>query len=208
MISRLESFLDFRPDYILTQYDANRQYYRKQGEKPRPWSFGEIHNSLSGVYALAGSKTRTPGAYCRVDPMSGRPTNKLLRNTNEYIHASARSRTGLEGPGTQDRGVYVSKALQDWDFGLDNMDDGGEFVKDRLMVWKRRSKTDRGQRVIPEAVLLESEKRLLENSGKMYDYVMEPSETPPRRSKTDAADAPPRRSKAAVADAPPRRPKR
>ena len=148
------------------------------------------------MYALAGSSTRTPGAYCRIDPVTGRPTNKLLRNTNEYIHASARSRTGLEGPGTQNRGVYVSKALQDWDFGLDNRDDGGEFLKEKLMVWKRRSKTGRGQRVIPEAVLLESEKRLLENSGKVYDYVTEPEDVPPHRTKSESAGVPPpRRSK-------------
>lgn len=141
---------------------------------------------MTGIYALAGSKTRTPGAYCRVDPVTGRPTNKLLRNTNEYIHPSVRSRTGLGGPGAQNRGKYVSKALQDWDFLLDNKDEAGVEIKMKFMIWKRRSKSGRGQRIIPESMLLETEKRLLEQSGKVYDYVMEPPPTSRRSRRTSA----------------------
>lgn len=40
MISQLEPFLDFDPDYVLDQDEANRNYYKKVGQKPRPWSFG------------------------------------------------------------------------------------------------------------------------------------------------------------------------
>lgn len=40
MISQLEPFLEFDPDYVLDQYEENRDYYKKVGQKPRPWSFG------------------------------------------------------------------------------------------------------------------------------------------------------------------------
>lgn len=40
MIAQLEPFLEFDPDYVLDQYEENRDHYKKKGQKPRPWSFG------------------------------------------------------------------------------------------------------------------------------------------------------------------------
>lgn len=48
------------------------------------------------------------------DPTSGESTGKPLRQTNEYIHPSARSRTVLKGPGVEDEGIYDSEALEDY----------------------------------------------------------------------------------------------
>ena len=42
---------------------------------------------------------RTPGFYKEVDPFTGRTTSRALEQTNEYIHASVRTRYKLDGPG-------------------------------------------------------------------------------------------------------------
>ena len=168
MMSRLEPMIDFRLDYIMLQYDQNKQYYRNTGQKTRWWSFGEILDSAMGIYMFSGSTTRTPGDYYRTDMMTGRPTNKRLKNTNEYIHASVRSRTGLDGPGLKDRGVYTSKALQGWEF-IDESTEAGE----PQVVWEDRSGREGGLTTIPEAVLLETERRLLSMTPRVEDYVLD-----------------------------------
>jgi len=181
MMSRLETFIDFRPEYIQSLYESNRQYYKRTKQKPRWWSFGEIYNSMTGVYALAGSTVRTPGNYYRVDPRTGRPTKKLLKNTNEYIHASARSRTGLGGPGVQDRGVYESRALREWQFSTEEPAPG---TQEPLIVWTDHSERNEGQKVIPEAILLPTERALVQNSPKVVeDYVLDMKAPTKRRSK-------------------------
>ena len=176
MISRLEPFIDFHPEYMQSCYDSNKQYYKSTGQKTRPWSFGEIYNSLTALYTLAGTKTRTPGAYCRVDPATGKPTKKLLKNTNEYFHASVRSRTGLQGPGIEDRGIYESRALREWTFGVEQNDQIGE--KEPTVVWTKHNEKP-GQPIIPEAILLPIERMLLGNSPKVEDFVL--NMKPPRK---------------------------
>ena len=179
MISRMEPFIDFRPDYIMRVYELNKQHYRSTGQRSRWWSFGEIRNSIMGIYALAGRRTRTPGNYFRTDPYNGRMTTKRLKNTNEYIHASVRSRVGLGGPGLEDRGRYDCKALSDWNFELDGQT---ADTREPMIVWKNLSGEKGGQMVIPEAALLETERRLLEMSPKVEDYILDMKE--PRRSRS------------------------
>lgn len=41
MMAQVEPFLEFDADYILDQYDQTEAYYKKSGQKKRPWSFGE-----------------------------------------------------------------------------------------------------------------------------------------------------------------------
>lgn len=60
MMAQVEPFLEFDEDYILDQYDQTEAYYRNSGQKRRPWSFGKIYNSMTGVYVLGGRETRTP----------------------------------------------------------------------------------------------------------------------------------------------------
>ena len=168
MISRLEYFLEFREGYIIEQNDKNKAYYKMDGQKARPWSFGEIHNSLKGLYALAGSKTRNPGSYFRMDPFTGQPTQKRLENTHEYIHASVRSRLGMGGPGVEDRGNYAPRALQDWDFTMGEAPEGQEPP----VRWRYKGEAAAGQNVIPESVRLPTELRLLGTSPRVEDYVL------------------------------------
>ena len=42
MIAQLEPFIDFDPNYIRGEFDENRDYYLKSGQKVRPWSFGRF----------------------------------------------------------------------------------------------------------------------------------------------------------------------
>ncbi len=179
MMSRVEPFIDFRPDSLVQSYQQNKQYYRASGQKTRWWSFGEILNSMMGVYSFAGKRTRTPGNYFRTDPFNGRTTSKRLKNSNEYIHASVRSRVGLGGPGIQDRGRYDCKALDDWSFELDSQ---SADTKEPMIVWKNMSGKKEGQMVIPEAALRETERRLLEMSAKVEDYILDMKE--PRKSRS------------------------
>ena len=60
MMAQVEPFLEFDADYILDQYDQTEAYYKKSGQKKRPWSFGEIYRSMTGVYILGGREPRTP----------------------------------------------------------------------------------------------------------------------------------------------------
>ena len=179
MISRMEPFIDFRPDYMMQMYQLNKQYYRNTGQNFMLWSFCEIYNSMIGIYSLAGKRTRTPGNYFRTDPYNGRTTTKRLKNTNEYIHASMRSRIGLGGPGIGDRGRYDCKALEDWSFEPDT---ASADAKEPMFLWKNLSGEIGGQMVIPEAALLETERRLLEMSPRVGAYVLDMKE--PRRSRS------------------------
>ncbi|RMZ81386.1 hypothetical protein DV738_g2207, partial [Chaetothyriales sp. CBS 135597] len=165
MMSRLETFLDFREHYIARIYEASRAYYKESGQKTRWWSFGELYNSLKGIYTIAGSTARTPGNYYRIDHFTGRPTTKRLKNTNEYIHASVRSRMGLHGPGTSDRGTYDPPSLRDWTFNVVNGQPGN--AGGQMVMWTNHAAADTGaQESMPESLLRPTELALLSMSSK------------------------------------------
>lgn len=130
---------------------------------------GEIYRSLIGVFVLAGSTTRTPGNYFRVDPNTGQPTSKPLRQTNEYIHPSARSRIILGGPGIQDHGRYECKALRDYKLKIENDDPAN---RSPLAIWVPRSRR-KGLNRLPESPLWEAEKELLRTDPEMYEFIIE-----------------------------------
>jgi len=94
----VHDWLEFDMAYLLEQYRRNRQYHRRLGVR-RTWGLGILSNSLTGLTALPGQKTRTPG---RARPFVHNgdyvDSTRLLRNTNEMIHASVRVRIDLHGP--------------------------------------------------------------------------------------------------------------
>jgi hypothetical protein len=113
---------------------------------------GKIYRSMIGVYVLGGKTTRTPGGYYRVDPDTGRKTSKMLRETNEYIHPSARSRIRLEGPGTEDEGIYECPALDP--YKLRKLDETGD--KRATFIWTPRSRQKKSAlHELPESPLWE-----------------------------------------------------
>ncbi|KAL9612305.1 MAG: hypothetical protein Q9167_003084 [Letrouitia subvulpina] len=172
MISQVGQFLDFDQEYILDCYEETRMHYKKTQQKLRPWSFGKIYNSLIGVYLLDGSITRTPGMYYRVDPFTGQPTSKPLRQTNEYVHPSARTRLTLDGPGKDDRGSYEGRALDSYRL---TFEDNPQDAKRPLAVWASRSRRKGvARKVLPESPLWDKERQLLETSPKIYDFIYHP----------------------------------
>lgn len=192
MVSQLEPFLDFNPDYLREQYKDNRSFYQQSNQDVRPWSFGtsppflkpqksltplgEIYNSSNGFYMIGGTTTRTPGAYTRMDPSTGRPTSKPLRDTNEYIHSSVRARIELRGPGTEDRGVYDSKAMEDYVLKVSDSRAPGQ----PLAVWESRARRkEKPRRILAESPLWETERKLLGYSPEAFDYILgEPRRRP------------------------------
>lgn len=178
MMSQLEPFLDMRMEYVLDQEEENAHYYRKERQRIRPWSFGEIYNSMAGVYAIGGGTTRTPGTYYAVDPSSGRKTSRPLHDTHEYIHPSARTRLRLGGPGVDDKGRYEGAALADWRLVVSYDAPGGEPI----VVWKARSsERNVSTRVLPESPLWKLERELCAVDPRTYDYVLKPPPTGGRR---------------------------
>lgn len=59
MVSQLEPFIDFDLDKIMKEISNTRQYYRSQGEKPRPWSFGELSLFESSLVAHTTAQVKS-----------------------------------------------------------------------------------------------------------------------------------------------------
>ena len=178
MIAQLEPFLDFDPEYIRGQYQQAASYYEQTGQDPRLWSFGEIYNSLMGIYGIGGKIIRTPGMYMRLDPLTGAPTRKGLRDTFEYVHPSVRSRLKMHGPGVQDRGEYEAEALRDYRLRTTNSAPGENRP---LAVWESKSKRKGApKRVLNESPLWETELKLLRYSGRVYDFLLDEPRRPHR----------------------------
>jgi hypothetical protein len=182
MVSQCSPYLDFDEDFVLDEHERIDEYYQRKDEKIRPWSFGKIFDGMSGFYALGGTKIRTPGMYCAVDPDNGKETDDPLRDTHEYVHASVRARYKLGGPGIDDKGRYDCKALDDWKLNVEYANDGSKRPN---IFWKLRLK-DRNvsTRVLPEAPLWGIEKELLDYDPETAQYVMKPSAVRQRRSRS------------------------
>lgn len=127
---------------------------------------GKIYNSVTGAFLVAGEVTRTPGSYHRSDPRTGEYTRRLLEDTNEYIHASVRTRFVLRGPGYADRGDYDPKALRVWRL----MSKQTSNAQETQFFWENE---DNGYGLLPEAPLRAVEKMLLHASPQSEDYIEE-----------------------------------
>lgn len=114
MMSRVRPFLSLDLDYVLDETDRTDLYYERDNQRPRPWSFGKIYNSIAGIWVIGGTTSRTPGRYHVVDPRDGRTTDVALKHTNEYVHASVRARLKLGGPGYDDVGEWKCHPLKEW----------------------------------------------------------------------------------------------
>ena len=106
-------------------------------------STGRIFNSVKGIHVLAGTKDRTPGHYFAVDGLTGRPTTRLLENTNEYMHASVRVRFGLANLGPEDRGSYNPPSLKGWTLrGAETVGDGSTPDRKKGPIWWQYEKVN------------------------------------------------------------------
>lgn len=126
---------------------------------------------------------RTPGQYHAVDPFSGRTTDRPLRQTNEYIHPSVRTRFRLQGPGQLDRGDYEARALTDSykltvDYGPNR-----ERASDPEIYWRIKWRDTDAVKILPEAPLWRLERELARKDPDTYDYIKRPPPTKTRDSK-------------------------
>lgn len=197
MMSQIRPFLDLHLDYLLDQKDASDRYYERTNQRIRPWSFGEIYNSMTGIWAIGGATTRTPGRYFAVDPNTGRETDWPLSDTCEYIHPSVRTRLKFRGPGIDDRGEYRCPALmKDWKLVVDYpenseyFDDNEEAPKRGArprtpdVFWKLRTKqTNVTTRILPESPLWPLERELLELDPDIEEHALNPSAVVEGRSR-------------------------
>ncbi|KAL1311357.1 hypothetical protein AAFC00_001531 [Neodothiora populina] len=190
MMSQVRPFLDMDLDYLLEQQDETDRFYERTNQRIRPWSWGRIYDSMSGIYALGGSTTRTPGRYYAIDPSTGNETDSPLRDTCEYIHPSARTRLKFKGPGAgsdDDKDVpYECKALADWKLVVDYPENSEFFDEDAKrapprtldVIWKLRTRqTNVTTRVLPESPLWPLERELLELDPDIEAYALNPSAT-------------------------------
>lgn len=91
-------WIKFDEDY--TQLDEKPKLAAKEREKDAPylgWGMGYVYESMYFPQSILGKRVRGPGRYHRMDYDTGKPTNKMLEGTNEYIHSSVRARVDLRG---------------------------------------------------------------------------------------------------------------
>lgn len=174
MMAQCQPFIDFDLDYVHDQYEDVEDYYEKTDQRPRRWGFGKIFSGMEGVYALGGSKIRTPGRYTAVDPTNGRQTDAPLIETHEYIHPSVRARYKLRGPGLNDKGDYDCTAMQDWKLVVEAPEEAG--TKRPNIFWKARDRPREGfVKILPEAPLWQLETELLSYDRETEEFVLRPS---------------------------------
>jgi uncharacterized protein (DUF2235 family) len=93
-------WIQFDDNYIKNFRHLQVDQYN-QSDKPAPsfrgWAKGRVYDSLTFPQSLAGQRVRTPGRYCRADYNTGVLTTELMRNTQEYVHASVRYRIDVGG---------------------------------------------------------------------------------------------------------------
>ena len=164
MMTCLHPFLEFDIEYLRWQQELHTTYYGtlRPPQVPRPWGMGKLYDSSVGVYAMAGIAVRTPRQYVDSDGVTGKPTGRRLKQTNESVHVCVRIRQALGGLGAEDSKRYEPLALKGW-----RLERGGEGY-----VWWK--KDERGEVLeMKEEGLGDLEISLLERSPGVYKRVME-----------------------------------
>lgn len=139
MITQLTPHLSFDKTYVPRQRAQNQAFYEEKAKENRnlgirAWAMGLLVRSDGGfLHSLIGKTTRTPGTYHPTDPKTGKPLDRKLVNTCEFVHPSVRYRIKQKGAGLADKeddfigkGVYKPSALTGWEFVLPGED------KDRI----------------------------------------------------------------------------
>ncbi|KAG9921928.1 SDA1-domain-containing protein, partial [Aureobasidium melanogenum] len=97
-----KDWIEFYDDYLDTQQALNKVWY-DSNPPVRGWSLGTIYNSFTFPQSLAGRLIRTPGRYRVTNPLTGMQKHGgvLMRDTQEFIHASVRARMDLGGSASE-----------------------------------------------------------------------------------------------------------
>lgn len=156
MMSQLSSFIDFDPQYIHKQFQLDQKVLRAEHVPATAlqWAASQLRNTSSGLRALLGSRTRTPGRYYRYDHKADRPsTTQVLENTRECIHYAVRAREASGGLNERNKmTAYRPMAMVGYEMmdrearpgqatwrygGKEARFDGEELREDELGVYER-----------------------------------------------------------------------
>lgn len=124
----------------------------------RPWATGAILRAHSPMYTLAGSITRSPGLYHKLNTYDGKELPEYLEDTCEAIHPSVRVRLAVGGLGYDDKRKWNASSLTDAGWELKKGADGKWF-------WEYEGNADIPNKILPESELGHYEKRMLELAG-------------------------------------------
>lgn len=178
MVSQLDPILTINHDYVMSlvgpghggirghmsfTHDGRATTVENTQPHLRGWGLGKIHNSMTPFFALAGSRTRTPGAYREQELASQHgtlvwillkvghrilklfrhpdPTMPKLSRTNETIHSCVRIRRGKKGLGYNDKGIYDPPALKGFTDPVVPASANGAWAAGELtgVVWKMQT---------------------------------------------------------------------
>lgn len=93
----------------------------------RPWATGAILRAHSPMYTLAGTITRSPGMYHKLNTYDGKELPEYLEDTCESIHPSVRIRLAVGGLGYDDKRKWNASALTDAGWELRKRPNGTWF---------------------------------------------------------------------------------
>ena len=159
----IDSWIEFEDDYIGHIHRVNEQWY-ENNPPSRNWGNGTVFRSLRFPQSLAGMIDRTPGRHRQLDKVTWKAKGGvLMRDTNEFIHASVRARMDLGGHGpinnpeswsiwsslfnlvhkvlgrTGER-FYQPSALKGWEL-KDGHSAHDDYSINNVEIWKRTGKT-------------------------------------------------------------------
>lgn len=160
MMSQLAPFIDFDPQYLRKQFQANEKVLEAESLPPTAfqWAASQLRDSASGLRALLGTRTRTPGRYHRYDAKADRPDkDQLLVDTHEHIHYAVRSREVTGGLNERNRmAPYRPRAMTGYRLTEDDASPG-------KAVWTYHGKDVKCEgKQLPEDELGVYEKELME----------------------------------------------
>lgn len=96
------AWIKFDEKYITDWQDHDLETFQQEEQAAyKGWSMGYLYQSCQFPQSLAGKRTRAPGRYHRVFYETQKPQETLLQDTNEFIHASVRTRLALSGRGVE-----------------------------------------------------------------------------------------------------------
>lgn len=124
----------------------------------RPWATGAILRAHSPAYTLAGTITRSPGKYHKLNRYDGKVLPEFLEDTNEQVHPSVRIRLAVGGLGYDDKRQWNASALTDAGWDLVKRADG-------KWCWVYNGTENLPNKVMRESIMGYFEKKMLELAG-------------------------------------------
>jgi len=113
---KYRDWIQFDDEYIEKRLNRESDWYDKQRKEPyMGWARGKVYDSNTFPQSLAGQRTRSPGLCYGTFYENGKEDkNRMLNDTNEFIHSSVRARIDMGGRGVEPDWSQVFP--HGWDF--------------------------------------------------------------------------------------------